>query len=235
LHPQMVTLDEATKKTLWEQSIVEPTEIAALRSMLSLPNRHAVDLLNIIPLEDEERRHAVETAHFVIHCDDRHGHTVWGVVCVDEPDVTIRFRHKVSRTLEHVTETLIKKVWDSSGTGKLFAPFGSNHLIPVRESLSTSDAYHGEVLPPGPQLKRRAKLDRRTERYIFWLALFATFVFIGAGYYLYANSDANTDVRWLSSVCDRLATTAMATATLSYLTYFFYLRELQKKPIIDWK
>ena len=80
-----------------------------------------------------------------------------------------------------------------------------------------------------------AKLDRRTELRLFWMMLIATGVFFVIGFVLYVLSSPEGWLRWVSGAFDRLATTAAATAAVSYLGYLFHLRELRQKPVIDWK
>jgi hypothetical protein len=229
--PENVTFDDASRERLLDNDRPDPPK----QSELDVPSRHAFDILSSIPRADQERHHTLNTTKFVIRFDDQHGYVVWGLVGIDPPIVTVRWRHRVSRSLEQATEDLVAKVWESSGSGKLFTAFPSHCIVPVREPLNTSDAYLGEVLPPGPLLKQRAKEDKKTELKIFWVMLFATLLAFGLGFTLFFLSSPEHVVRWISSAFDRLATTAAATAAVSFLSYYFHLHELQRKPMIDWK
>jgi len=229
--PEEINFDAPTKQQLLSAENAPPCS----GGNCTVTNIHAFNILSTIPLAEEERRHALNTAKFVIRLDDHHGNTVWGLVCIDSPTVSIRWSHRVSRSLEHATEELVLKIWKSCGPGKLFQSFSTNHIIPVREPLSTSEAYFGEILSTGELLKQRAKADKKTEIRICWIMFFAALSCSGIGYILLDLYSSANSTRWFSGVFDRLATAALATAAVSYLNYFCHLSDLRRKPIIDWK
>lgn len=201
-----------------------------------LHDKHAIEILLTIPWADQERHYALKTAKYSIHYDDpTHGNVVWGLVCIEKPSITVRWRHKVSKSLERATEEFVDRVWDEASAGRLFEKFSQGHRIPVREPNSTTDAYIGEILSPGPLLKDRAKKDKQTELKLGKFSLIATFIFFIIAFYLFITSAPDSLPRWTSGVFDRLATTGATTALLSYLSYFFHAWELKIKPIIDWK
>lgn len=208
----------------------------ALEGIPEISNRQAAEILCSIPLSEQERQQALNTARFSIHFIDHfHGTTVWGLVCVDSPTMSVRWRHRVSRSLERATEDFVAKLWDEAGPDKKFKEFASGHTIPVREPLSTTDAYIGEVLPPGPKLKELAKRGKSIELKISKWSLIVTVLCFVLGGVLYYNSKSDSLARWWSGVFDRLATTGAATAAVSYLNYLFHLHDLKRKPIVDWK
>jgi len=129
----------------------------------------------------------------------------------------------------------VRKVWEVSESGSTFAPFAPEQSIPVREPLSVADAYVGKVLPPGKLMKARARLDKKAELQLArWFAFITLACFVVGGI-LFDVSRADSRVRWLSGAFDRLATAAAVTWVVSYLNYYFYLRELESKPIVDWQ
>jgi hypothetical protein len=208
----------------------------ALGGIPEVSIRQAAEILCSIPLTEQERQQALNTTRFAVHyIDHSHGTTVWGLVCVDSPTMSVRWRHRVSRSLERATEEFVTKLWDAAGPDKLFKEFSTGHTIPVREPLSTTDAYFGEVLPPGPKLKELAKLGKSIELKIAKWSLVATTLFFLVGGLLFYLSMADSTLRWFSGVFDRLATTGAATAAVSFLNYLFHLHALQRKPIVDWK
>jgi hypothetical protein len=195
---------------------------------------HAFQTLASIPLAEEERHHAMQTAALAILWEDMHGNSVWGLVCIDSPAVDIRWRHRVSRSLERATEQLVSKVWESSGVEKLFQPFTDDHTIPVREPNSVHEAYSGTVLPPGPKMKHRARADKRHEWQLVGYSAIAAALFTAVGFILFMRTGADAPLRWWSGASDRLATTALATMAVSYLQYRSHLLKLQSTPVIHW-
>jgi hypothetical protein len=196
----------------------------------------AINILFSIPLAEQERKHALNTSAYVIHFNDHvHNMTVWGLVCVDGQTVRTRWRHHLSRTLEIATEEYVSKLWKNVGSEGIFKPFVKGHKIPIREPQSTDDAYSGEIMPVGESLKERAKEEIGNELRIGFWRLIITIFCLSAGLLLFIFSNNETWVRWLSGFFDRLATTGAATALVSYLSYYFYMRDLERKPIIDWK
>lgn len=231
-HPEAVELGDQCRDTLLNDEKAELPQVARL----SNASEHAFDILAAIPLLERERRHAVNTATWSIHVDDPHGNTVWGLVCVDSPTLTVRWRHRYPRSLEYGTETFVSEVIKSGGPGKVFVPLRAETIIPVREPQNTSDAYAGHIHPPSvTEIQTRARIERGTEWNIARIMLMATLLFFVAGYLLFRDSTCDDLVRWLSGACDRLATTAAASAAVAYLSYYFHLKELRRKPIIEWK
>lgn len=216
---------------------LQPGEIEpALEGIEDVSTRQAAEILCSIPLTEQERQQALNTVRYSIHFVDHfHGTTVWGVVCLDSPTMSVRWRHRVSRSLERATEEFVARLWEQAGPDKMFQEFALGHTIPVREPLSTTDAYIGEVLPPGPKLKELARHGKSIELKIAKWSLIVTALCFLAGGILFYLSTADSVMRWSSGVFDRLATTGAATAAVSYLNYLFHLHELQRKPIIDWK
>lgn len=201
----------------------------------NIAGRQAIEILMTVPVAEQERHHALNTAKYVIHFDDHtHGNVVWGLVCIEETSMTVRWRHKVSRSLERASEELVAKIWQEVNSAKLFEPFTPTHRIPVREPNSTTDAYIGEILVPGPRLKDRAKKDKKTELKLGNWAIIGTAICFAGGLALFTVSQPESLLRWVSSAFDRLATTGATTAVVSYLSYYFHVWELQRKPIIDW-
>jgi len=228
--PQAVTLSGAVQADLLK------SDDFPANAPDNLATRHVIDIVLAIPRFDQERYYALSTAKFLIHFEDPvHATTVWGLVCIDAPSVIIRWRHRVSKSLEHATKALVDKVWLNSGPDKMFEPFSSGQNIPVREPRSTTDAYVGEILPPGPRIRERARADRRTELRIVNVAAGVTLLSLVVGFALFIISDPNGNLRWVSSFFDRLATTAAMTGAVSYLSYYFHFRDLQRKPTVDWK
>ncbi|MET0398919.1 MAG: hypothetical protein ABW277_19160 [Longimicrobiaceae bacterium] len=234
--PALISLSHETKLSLVLNDESTPVFTSGSEPLVEVVNRHAADILLAIPLSDQERYHALNTAKYVIHYDDAvHGTTVWGLLGIDLPNVTVRWRQRVSKSLERATEELVAKVWQNSGPGNLFEPFSPGHNVPVREPRSTTDAYVGEILPPGPRLKQRARADKSAElKTALWVSIATGACFV-TGLLLFLVSSPDSGLRWVSGAFDRLATTGAATAVVSYLSYLFHLRELQRKPIIDWK
>ena len=201
-----------------------------------LATRHVIDIVLAIPRFDQERYYALSTARFLVHFDDPvHATTVWGLVCIDAPSVIIRWRHRVSKSLEHATKELVDKVWLNSGPDKMFEPFSPGQNIPVREPRSTTDAYVGEILPPGPRIRERARTDKRTELRIVNVAAFVTLISLVIGFTLFIVSSPDGTLRWVSGFFDRLTTTSAMTGVVSWLSYYFHFKDLQRKPIVDWK
>lgn len=236
--PQRFELPEEARVNLLHSEEATPQEPYGSELDIEIARRHAIDILQAIPLVEQERQHALSTGRFVVHFDDYvHGSIVWGLVCIDAPSVTFRWRHRVSRSLERATEELVEKIWLSSNDDStaLFRPFTSSHSIPVREPRSTTDAYVGEILQPGPRLVSRARKDKKTEVRVALWSFVGTAICFVAGFVLFLCSQPEGTLRWISGAFDRLATTGAATAVVSYLSYRFHLQDLQRKPIIDWK
>lgn len=193
-------------------------------------------ILTTIPTNEQERDQAINTIKWSIHfMDPINGTTVWGIICIDDQTMTVRWRHRISKSLERVTEEFIKNLFLQFDCGTIFEPFAPEHIVSVREPLNTMDAYIGEVILSGKKLKEKAKKDKSIERRIGLCSFYAAILFFLAGLFLFNQSISDTFLRWLSGACDRLATTAAATAIFSYLNYFFHLYDLQKKPIVEWK
>jgi hypothetical protein len=233
-HPQEIAFtpeqQDVIKKNL-QLGEIEP----ALEGIPEISNRQAAEILCSIPLSEQERQQALNTARFAVHFNDPHGTTVWGLVCIDSPTMNVRWRHRVSRSLERATEDFVAKLWDEAGPDKKFKEFEAGHTIPVREPLSITDAYIGEVLPPGPKLKELARRGKSIELKIAKWSIIVTILCFLAGGLLFYFSQPDSMKRWWSGVFDRLATTGAATAAVSYLNYLFHLHDLQRKPIVDWK
>src|ERR1035441_10543328 len=87
--PQHLSIDDALKKALLEHDQPEHARV----SDLDIPSRHGFELFCSIPLAEQERDYAHTTAKFVLRFDDQHGNTAWGLVCVDSPTISIRWRH----------------------------------------------------------------------------------------------------------------------------------------------
>ena len=214
------------------------TELPSLdaNTTLEVPIQHAFNIFTAIPLVENERQQAWNTARWVIRSDYQHGNQAWGLVCIDGHSVVIRWRHRITRSLESATARLVSSACGLISEGKLFRQFKQEQIVVVREPLSTSDAYIGEILSPGPLLVERARNDKKTEIWITTTMLIGTAVFFVLGFYFFRiKPDPNSIDRWISGFFDRLATTALLTAAISYLSYYLHLRDLRKKTIIDWK
>ena len=235
--PQAVSLPPEVMRQLRhddEQRAVAETESSDIGDIDPAAD-HAAEILRSIPRYDRERRQALKTVKYVIRFDDSHGDTVWGVVCVDKPTITVRWRHRTTRSLERATEALVQKVWESAHESGLFMPFKEGQRIPVREPLITSNAYYGEILPPGNELIVKARRDKNIEIKVAQIALYTALSCLAIAFVTFYWSRPDTAVRWLSGFFDRLATTAAATSVVSYLNYYFHLKNLQSKPYVDWK
>lgn len=231
--PQRVSIPDDVRELLFQQDDI-PREMRLAGH--DTAKDHATDILLAIPRFSFERAHALETAKYVIHLDDTANNaTVWGLVCVDETTVTVRWRHFSTKSLEYATQQLIDVVWANAGPDKLFHEFESGHRIPVREPLSTNDAYSGTVLGPRSARVARARAEKRSELRIAVgsLCVFAVCTIVGG--YLFMHSQVQDFTRWLSGAVDRLATTALATSAVSYLTYLFRRGELVERPSINWE
>jgi len=231
--PQPVSVPDEIKELLFEKDDI-PKEMRSPSH--DTAKDHAMDILLAIPRFSFERAHALETAKYVVHLDDTANNaTVWGLVCVDETTVTVRWRHFSTRSLEYATQVLIDVVWANAGPDKLFHEFESGHRIPVREPLSTNDAYSGEILGPPQARIARARTEKRSEiRNATGSLVVFIFCTVG-GCYLFMHSQAQDFLRWLSGAVDRVATTALATAAISYLAYRFRRQELVARPNINWE
>lgn len=231
--PQRVSIPDDVKELLFQQDDI-PKDMRLAGH--DTAKDHATDILLAIPRFSFERAHALETAKYVIHLDDTANNaTVWGLVCVDETTVTVRWRHFSTKSLEYATQELINVVWTNAGPDKLFHEFEPGHRIPVREPLSTNDAYSGEILGPRSARMARAKVEKRSERRIALGAMLVFTICTAAGGFLFLHSQTQDFLRWLSGAVDRLATTALATAAVSYLTYRFRREELVARPNINWE
>jgi len=232
--PEAVNLTEQEREALLTSD--DPSQ--ALRPE-TITADHAFDILSSIPLADHERRHARDTARYVIHFDDpMHGTIVWGLICTDSPTINVRWRHRMSRSLERATEEFVTRVWGECRANRangLFEPFSSGQSIPVREPRMTTDAYVGHILPPGPRRKELAKEHKKTELRIAQWTFFITILCFIAGFLTFSISSPNDTLRWFSGAFDRLATAGAATSVVSYLSYYFYFRDIKSKPSIDWQ
>jgi len=229
--PVAITLTDSVKSYL--RSTPEP-QSNELPTDHTTDLFHAFEILSSIPLAEEERHLALNTAKLVVKFDDLHGNVVWGLVCIDAQWVNIRWRHKLSRSLERATEHLIACVWEAAGPDKVFREFPEGATVPVREPRSTNEAYVGVILARRSRRRERARAEKGTERKLAFGGLLATAMSLLAGYVLFYSSTPGSYVLWLSGFFDRLATTALATSAVAYLQYWFHLRDLERKPIIDW-
>jgi len=247
------TTDEAVRKWLEAARLrPEPVEIPKeIRELLFVKDEipkesqigigdtafdHAINILLAIPRFDLERAHAIENAKYIIHLDDTaHSATMWGLVCIDDPTVTVRWRHRSTLSLERATEELITSVWENSGPEKLFHKFELGHRIPVREPLSTNDAYVGEVLGTTKARVMRAKEEKRSELRIAFFAAVTALVCTIGGIYTFLHSKPEDFVHWIGGALDRIATVALVTAAVSWLGYRFRRQELEEKPTINWQ
>jgi hypothetical protein len=231
LRPQSIALPHEITRALLEAD--HPSE--SLANTGNTPTDHAINILSTIPRFDLERADAIRTAHYSIHLDDRANNaTVWGLVCIDGPSVTIRSRHRSTKSLQYATERLIELVLDHAGPGKLFHEFEPNHHIPVREPYSTNDAYSGTVLGRKRDRVALARAESKPELWISAGAFVAALICTYAGYRLFKASGPDDVARWVSGALDRLATTGLATAAVSYMGYFFRKRQFIEKSIIHW-
>lgn len=196
---------------------------------------HARLIAQSIPVADEERQTAIDTAKFTVHFDDGHGNTVWGLVCLDYPCVIIRWKHRVPPALERVNVALILNASDDNGQ-MLFEPFRPGQTIPIKEPDLPTEVYVGTINPPEASRKILAKLNKKLDLKIFWYALVVAILLTGFG--LLVGSSTQQLPFWLSwcgGFCDRLATTLFATAAISWLNYRSHLHELLRKPTIEWQ
>jgi hypothetical protein len=231
--PQPVEIADNIKQALLNFDKV-PKELQVPKSDTG-PD-HAISILSAIPRYEFERAHALATAKFIIRLSDTvNTSTVWGLVCVDETTVSVRWRHHSTSSLEHATERLIENVWDNAGPDRLFDFFKLNHPVPVREPLSTNDAYRGIVLGPRKARVAYAKEIRKFERLIGWSGLVVFGICTAAGWYFFMHSKSDEFKRWLSGAFDRFATAALATAAVSFLGYWFKRQELIETPVIKWE
>jgi hypothetical protein len=199
-------------------------------------NDHAVNILLSIPRFDLERAHALQTVAYIIHFDDTANNTVvWGLVGIDATTVSIRWRQRSTLSLERATEELVASVSNHAGPDKLFHPFEAGHRIPVREPLSNINAYSGEILGTKDARVRLAREEKKSERRIAIGSIIIFLLCTVAGFLCFRFSNPDATLRWISGALDRLATTALATAGVSYLGYFFARRDLLLKPVIDWQ
>jgi hypothetical protein len=179
LSPQAITIPQPTREALSGSDEVSPD----IRVPSDSANKHALDIFLAIPRFELERDFALETSKYIIHLDDTANNTiVWGLVCVDGTTVTIRWRHRSTKSLEYATELLIKNVWEHAGPEKLFHAFEPGHRIPVREPRSTNDEYAGVVLGTRNARIAHARTEKKSERRIAFGAL-AVFVICTYGGY----------------------------------------------------
>lgn len=244
--PEKITIASNIEQALLNDNHVPSSGVHSVKDYEPKPDeklsvstvalQHAITILGSIPLENQERHHAIATAKFIIRFDDKtYSQTVWGLVCLDRPTVYVRWRHKLSRSLEKATEQFVEKVCTKVDDCGLFDPIADGQIIPIREPLATTDAYLGEILPFGSRRKLIAKKDKRAELRIGLWAAVTAITSLVLGFVLWKFSSPETLLRWSSSFFDRLSTTAFATMATSYLHYLFHLRDIQRKPIIDWK
>lgn len=231
-HPVRVEFTEEESRIILGHS--DTHQMPQILERMQKEKRQAAEMLLTIPKDNDERELALSQAKFSIRYAGNHGVAVWGLVCVDLPKVIIRWRHRVGRALEGATEAFVASVFSQDETG-VFKPMGPTEIIPVREPLTTDDAYTGSVIPPGPHTKSLARRQRSIEIKVGLCAVifFCAFLVLG-GIVAWFAVDSPM-LHWLGGVLDRFASAALITAIVTGLNYMFHLRSLRQKPIIDWQ
>lgn len=233
--PQIVELDEESRSAAMDDGLPLPSSVETNPALM-----HALEILRSIPIEDGERYDAATSTPLIVIRATIHASPIWSLVCVHHPHIDVRWRHRVTRVLEHATEGFVDWVWKSCHeSNSLFLPFATGEdgaFVPVREPRATNDTYRGAVLPP--RGKQRAALARRVSRAELATALLSlvlTAGFLVLAFVLFTHSSGDQPMRWCSGVFDRLATGFMAAGAMSYLTYWFRARELNRGKTIHWE
>src|SRR5258706_10343241 len=86
--PREIRLDESIKAELRKPK----PSVSVLPADHDIYLYQAFEILATVPLTEEERHHAVETASIAVLWEDMHGNSVWGLVGVDSPAVDVRWR-----------------------------------------------------------------------------------------------------------------------------------------------
>ncbi|MEI6213714.1 MAG: hypothetical protein WCP10_06375 [Desulfuromonadales bacterium] len=197
--------------------------------------KQAAEMLCSIPNDDGERSLAARSIKYVI-IDKTTVSTanVWGIVSIEDKVVEFRFRHKVSHALEKATEHIVSRI-QSDNDESIFEKIPTNTQIPVREPNATQSIYEGTVLAPGLERKAIAKKHKRYDILTAWTAVISSIIATAAGFYISYFPSKYLAIIWFGNFSDRLATASMATAAVSSLHYWFYLKDLQSKPPIIWQ
>lgn len=233
-HPMEINLDETIKEYIRLNLLVDNSKISNYYK-LTLADQQTIDILSAIPLENGERSDAINTMKILIKHQDKHMNTVFGLVCIDEHSITVRFRHHLSRSLEQATENLVNHIWNESGPNKKFQYFQENQIIPVREPRSIHDTYQGEIISQDKQLYKQARNEKKIEYIIFIIFSSLTIICSCLGFYLFISSKSEESIRWVSGFFDRLATGAIVASLTAYFNFRFYINNLKKKQPIEWK
>jgi len=159
----------------------------------------------------------------------------WGIVNKPaENQITFRLKNPIPDRLKQATEKLVRDLQRSTETDSSIK-LEFRDEIEVLEPGGFMHAFSGEVLP-----KARFKLAisrRRTESFVGLIAFLASVILL-----LLTIPPIKTGVfadgvwgPWIVGFLERLSTSAIVTATVSWLNVILYWFELRRQPTILWE
>jgi hypothetical protein len=190
---------------------------------------------------DYERSAAIQNIKFIIRFNDYHGTTVWGLVSIDLPDITVRWKHSMSRYLERAAEDIVRKICVSSGDNEIFNQFPSDYKIIVRDERHVTNSYEGKVTCAANLnnkfYKNKAKKDKRIEVKIFNIIIVSFLMVLAAdiSIYFYFGVTPNSSSYWFYNFIGKLEGAFFITAFINWLSYKLYINQLKSRPIIEWE
>jgi hypothetical protein len=184
----------------------------------------------------EDVRLVKETLLFTIYDDITKS---WGIV--NSPTthhIDFRIRNRDSDHLKNACERLVA---DIQRAGKSVrreedADFSFSSKIEVFEPNSSDHAYYGDILP-----RKRFTYARHRRQTEFWVGVLAAIVGLvllvlalpPIANQIFASFSPDWQ-EYLKGFVDRLATSAIVTATVSLLNVFLFWLDFRRKPIINW-
>ncbi len=178
-----------------------------------------------------------ETYQYTIYDDTTKS---WGIISAPARRlINFRLRNPDSDRLKAACEKLVTDLQGSNMSrkrGDIDISFTFVSKIEVLEPNSMDHAYSGEVLPA-----RRIAYVLRKKRPEFWVGVLAglsALIFLVLTIppiaQLAYGSLSQDWIKFTNGFFDRLATSAIVTATVSILNVILYWIDLRRKPIIIW-
>ena len=226
------------------RSNVEPQVLDALLSdrdwWPNLPQEHEVVQERKQEILDQVRegdRDIAEGTHlYTIYDADSRS---WGIVSNPTKGlITFRLKNPVSDRLKNATEKLIYdfQVGNAKELKRDGMTFDFHPTVEVLEPNSTNQAYSGEIIPF--KKFRFAIRQRRIEATVGLIAaLFAIFFSLLTVPSIRSplfQRLAPEWFTWLSGFMERLATSSIVVATISWLNLLLHWLDLRRKGVIRW-
>ena len=217
-------IDDILKKHGWLPRLDEADAEGIL-------DKHRSEILNTVHEDDLPIVKATLLPYVLYDASTK----TWGII--NEPadnQITFRLKNPIPDRLKLATEKLVKDLQESAETDSSIK-LEFRDKIEVLEPGGFMHAFSGDVLPKA-RFRLAVKL-RRTESFVGLIAFLASIFLllltippIRTG--IFANGGWGL---WTVGFLERLSTSAIVTATVSWLNVILYWFELRRQPTILWE